>query len=56
MNKKLDSHKKRTRNKRDSNGKKFKSSVFADDIILYVKDQKVLRNHKQFYQGSRIQN
>jgi hypothetical protein len=39
----------------------LKISLFADDMILYLKDQKkfnpkTLRHHKQIQQDSRIQN
>jgi hypothetical protein len=36
--------------------KSVKISLFADDMILYLKDQKTPRYHKQFQQGGRIQN
>jgi hypothetical protein len=33
-----------------------KISLFADDMILYCKDPKTPRHHKQLQQGGRIQN
>jgi hypothetical protein len=40
--------------------KEVKLSLFADDMILYLKDPKNstknIRNHKLYWQSSRIQN
>jgi hypothetical protein len=33
-----------------------KISLYADDMMLYLKDPKTPRHHKQLWQGDRIQN